>query len=328
MNKLLIKNISNKVVEEKRYKKIKKIAHEIKIIKIQWATKIAKEAFKVMANEIQKQNFVDKSEFFEFFDKWTEILINARSTEPMLFNGMKYAKFILKHNEDKKLEVLKDKVTNAFNYFLELVKHWDKYVYTHWSKIIKDNMKIMTHCHASSVVKLLKSAVWWKWREFEVFNTETRPLFQWRKTSKNLLYEWIKTTMVTDSSAPYFVDNTVEKDIPIDVVIIGCDAIKPNWDVVNKVWSFSIAMSAYYSKIPVYIVWNLLKTDYDNTAVIERRDWHELRKWAPKKLNFINLAFDTVPAKFITWIITEFWIIKPKDVKKFAEKNYSRLIKN
>jgi hypothetical protein len=34
--------------------------------------------------------------------------------------------------------------------------------------------------------------------------------------------------MITDSSAPYFVDNTVEQDFPIDMVIIGCDAIKSN----------------------------------------------------------------------------------------------------
>lgn len=317
---------SEKKLDEKRYFKVKKIADEIKSIKIQWATNIAKEAFKIMASEISRQKFVDKSEFIEFFDKATGLLISARSTEPMLFNGMKYASFILRKLRDWDIEKLKMKVANAFTYFLELVKHGDKYVYIHGSSLIKDKMNILTHCHASSVIKLFKSAVWWKGKEFHVFNTETRPLYQWRITSQDLLREGIKTTMITDSSAPYFVDNTVEQDFPIDMVIVGCDAIKTNWNVVNKVWSFSIAMSAYHSHIPVYIVGNLMKVDYDNKAVIERRDGHELWPSKPKNLEIINLAFDTVPAKFITWIITEAWIIKPKDIKKTVEKHYAWMV--
>jgi translation initiation factor 2B subunit (eIF-2B alpha/beta/delta family) len=34
-----------------------------------------------------------------------------------------------------------------------------------------------------------------------------------------------------------------------------------------------------------------------------------------------------VPAKFITWIITEHGIIKPKDIKKSIKKYYPRMIK-
>jgi translation initiation factor 2B subunit (eIF-2B alpha/beta/delta family) len=90
----------------------------------------------------------------------------------MLFNGMKYASFILRKVEKaleggksgkgkaKSLEELKMKVANAFMYFLDLVKHGDKYVYIHGSSLIKDKMNILTHCHASSVIKLFKSAVW------------------------------------------------------------------------------------------------------------------------------------------------------------------------
>jgi translation initiation factor 2B subunit (eIF-2B alpha/beta/delta family) len=43
-----------------------------------------------------------------------------------------------------------------------------------------------------------------------------------------------------------------------------------------------------------------MKVDYDNKAVIERRGWNELWPRKPKNLEIINLAFDTVPAKFIT----------------------------
>lgn len=320
------KQINNKN-REVRFLEIKWIAQDIKTIKIQWATNIAKEAFKVMSREILKQRFKDRADFVTFFDKATHLLISARSTEPMLFNGMKYARSILNKSKFNDAEKLKVKVADAFSWFLEFIKKWDEYIYINGSKLVKNDMSILTHCHASSVVKLFRSAVQLRGKKFHVFNTETRPLYQWRVTSKDLLKEWIETTMITDSSAPYFVDNTIEKDFPINMVVIGCDAIKPNWNIINKVWSFSIAISAYNSKIPVYIVWNLLKTDYDNQAVIERRSWNELRPDKPKNLEIINLAFDTVPAKFITWIITEFGIIKPNMVKKTVEKRYPWMVK-
>jgi methylthioribose-1-phosphate isomerase len=59
-----------------------------------------------------------------------------------------------------------------------------------------------------------------KIKNFEVRNTETRPLYQGRKTSIDLLEDGIKTTMVTDDSAPYFIDKTIDKSVEIDVVII------------------------------------------------------------------------------------------------------------
>lgn len=133
--------------------------------------------------------------------------------------------------------------------------------------------------------------------------------------------------MITDDVAPFFVDNIYESDVHIDMVIIGSDAIKINGDVYNKVGSFSIALAAWHSKIPVYIVGSLTKVDTENTVKIEQRSGKELRPEAPKGLEIINYAFDMVPAKFITGIITEYGIIKPKDIKKSVKKWYPWMIK-
>jgi methylthioribose-1-phosphate isomerase len=166
-----------------------------------------------------------------------------------------------------------------------------------------------------------------KIKNFEVRNTETRPLYQWRKTSIDLLEDGIKTTMVTDDSAPYFIDKTVDKNVEIDMVIIWCDALKLNGNAVNKVGSFSISLSAKVSKIPLYIIWNLTKVDAENKVKIETRPGSELRPDAPKELTIVNYAFDTVPSKNITWIVTEFGIIKPRDIKKYTKKYYPWMYK-
>ena len=56
--------------------------------------------------------------------------------------------------------------------------------------------------------------------EFEVRNSETRPLYQGRRTSKELVEAGIKTTMVIDDSIPYFIEKTKEKEVAIDMVIL------------------------------------------------------------------------------------------------------------
>jgi translation initiation factor 2B subunit (eIF-2B alpha/beta/delta family) len=75
----------------------------------------------------------------------------------------------------------------------------------------------------------------------------------------------------------------------------------------------------------VYIAGNLLKTDIHDTIQIETRSGLEVRPDKPEGLEIINFAFDQVPAKFITGIITEFGIIKPDEVEKVVEKQYPRM---
>jgi methylthioribose-1-phosphate isomerase len=74
----------------------------------------------------------------------------------------------------------------------------------------------------------------------------------------------------------------------------------------NKVGSFAIALSADESDMPFYVVGSLLKIDMTSTIGIEARSGTELRPEAPASLNILNYAFDLVPAKYITGIITEF----------------------
>ena len=122
------------------------------------------------------------------------------------------------------------------------------------------------------------------------------------------------TSFIIDDSDPMWLD--------IDCIIIGCDALKLDWSIINKVWSFWICSTAFHSKIPVYIAGNLLKTDIHDDVHIETRNPQEVWPDKPEELEIINFAFDQIPGKYITWIITEFWIIKPSELKESVKKNY------
>lgn len=312
-------------------KKIQRIADDIQTIKIQWATNIAKAAFEILMQELKVQKFKSFAELKSFVQQWTKMLMQARATEPMLFNGMKCALTKMKHWEleirnwklqkNWNIQKIKMWIIKALKIFLLDIQGEEKIRPGIWAKIIKKNSNIMTHCHSGSVVKTLVTARN-QGKNIHVYNTETRPLFQGRRTSNDLVKAGVPDTMITDDTAPFFVDNLYESDVNIDLVIMWCDAIKLDGSIYNKIWSFAIAMSAWHSKIPVYIVWSLTKVDAENKVKIEKRSGKELRSDAPKWLKIVNYAFDMVPAKFITGIITQYGIIKPKDIKKYVKKYY------
>ncbi|MFA6255650.1 MAG: S-methyl-5-thioribose-1-phosphate isomerase [Candidatus Absconditabacterales bacterium] len=307
---------------------IKTVADNIKTIKIQGATNIAKAGIDILAKEIKRQTFKSIKEFDTFLKQAMVILKQARATEPMLFNGLKYCLTSYKTLFAKKadLKTITTKLFQTCKTYLGDIEREKALRPLIGAKLIKKNMNIMTHCHSGSVIKLLITAHK-QGKNIHVYNTETRPLYQGRTTSQDLLKAGIPDTMITDDAAPFFVDNLYESHIHIDMVIIGSDAIKLDGSVYNKVGSFAIALSAWHSKIPVYVVGSLTKIDTESTIKIEQRSGKELRPDAPKGLEILNYAFDMVPAKFITGIITEYGIIKPKDIKKYVKKYYSWMMK-
>lgn len=310
-----------------RLQSIKRVADDIKAIKIQWATNIAKSGINMLGNELRKQKFKNLKELDAFFKQAVALLKDARDTEPMLFNWLKMCVSTYKSLITSKADIktLQNKLFKTCKNYIQDIETEEALRPLIGAKLIKKWFAIMTHCHSTSVINILKEAHK-QGKKIHVYNTETRPLFQWKKTSMDLLKAGISDTMIVDWAAPFFVDNLYESDVHIDAVIIGSDAIKINGDVYNKIWSFAIALSAWHSKIPVYIAGSLLKVDTENSVKIEQRSAKEIRLDAPKWINFVNYAFDMIPAKFITGIITEYGIIKPKDIKKYVKKYYPRMM--
>jgi methylthioribose-1-phosphate isomerase len=69
---------------------VKQVVQDIYDIKIQGATNIAKAAFQILIDELERQNFADSVALQEFLFPAMDILEKARPTEPMMFNGMAY----------------------------------------------------------------------------------------------------------------------------------------------------------------------------------------------------------------------------------------------
>ena len=263
---------------QKIKKEFDKISQEIKNVKIQGAKNIAEAALKAY--------FLIPSE------KSKNKLLSLRSTEPLLRNVL-----------DKAEKSSKKEIMNHFKTSQEKI---NKIIL----KIIKNSDVIFTHCHSSTVVEALTYAKR-KGKKFEVYATETRPLFQGRKTVRDLKKAKIKTTLIVDSAAGVVLSGEQGTKKP-DKVFLGADALLKS-GIINKIGSETICKLAEDNKVPVYILadsWKFSKTK----PKMEQRAGKEV--WKAKKIEIKNPAFEFVPKKYIKAIVSELGILKYNEFLK------------
>ena len=251
-------------------KEFDKILKDIKSIKIQGASNVAKaalQAYRMIPTKLSKRKLLD-----------------ARPTEPMMENVLAMAE---KTHDYKKI----------LNHFDEAQEKINKKVL----KLIKNNDVVFTHCHSTNVINALIYAKK-KEKKFEVYNTETRPLFQGRKTARELKKAGIKITMFVDSAVGVVLSGEQGNKKP-DLVLLGADALLKK-GVVNKIGSETIAKLAKQEKIPVYIVADSWKST-KKKILMEGRKLDEVWDNAPKGLKMKNPSFEFVDKKYISGIVTE-----------------------
>ena len=306
-------------------KTIRQTFKNIKSLEIQGATAVARTVIKALRAYSLRIKTKNLSVWKKELKKASDFLLSARPTEPMAQNGVKFIFFQLNKARPKNVVQARNYAKKASDDFLMMMTDAADLIIQHGQKLIKNNDDVLTHCHSWLVEQILIKAKKNK-KKFRVFNTETRPLFQGRITSKKLLQAKIPTTMVADSSAGFLISHYSGKDLMMDKVILGADAVLPDGSVINKIGSFSIGSIGDQEKVPLYIATTLLKFHPQSWIKIEKRSPKELWANAPKNLKIINFAFDTIPAKYIKGIICEAGIIKPKDIKRTIKKIYPLLL--
>jgi len=301
--------------------KLKQTYRKIKNLEIQGATAVAKNSVIALKNyglNIKINNLLKWKEEIKSASKY---LSSARPTEPMAQNGLKFVLETIKKEKPQNVIQAKNYLKKAANDFLILIEDISLNIIALGKTEIKNNENILTHCHSYLVEQILIQAKK-AGKNFKVFNTETRPLFQGHITAKKLLKAKIPVTMVTDSSAAFLISSYSGKRLTMNKIILGADAILSDGSVINKIGSFGIGSSAKEENVPLYIAAPLLKFYPKSWIKIEKRPAKEIWAKAPKKLKIINFAFDKIPASYIKGIICEIGIIKPEQAQKYAKKLY------
>ncbi len=276
------------------------VIEDIKELKIQGASKIAKAAIKDLNAYGADSNAKDKKGFIEDISMHAKALKEARPTEPELQNVLEKIIGQLRKSDASDITKLKKILfTLCKQEVLEIKTNMNK-IEEYGASLIPKNSIILTHCHSHNVVNILR-----KVDPVKVYTTETRPLFQGRLTAKDLSSSGITTESILDDEAADVIEH-------VDCVIIGADAITRD-GVVNKVGSRMIAILADKYRKPLYVAASTLKII--ERIDIEDRDRKEVWEDAPDDVEILNHAFDLVPFGYVKKIITEKGILMPKDIK-------------
>jgi ribose 1,5-bisphosphate isomerase len=293
-------------------------ARRIRKLHIQGARNVAIAAIKAMealANQTRAKN---KKDFLQELLKGKETLFCSRETEPLMRNAVRLIMARVEKSPEKDVKKLAETVASASQQFLQDLEHSKEKIAETGARRIRNRSVILTHCHSSTITYLLRRAKQ-EGKSFEIICTETRPVFQGKTTARDMLDLGVKTTLIIDSAARFFMNK-------VDLVIVGADAITSEGNVINKIGTSTIALVAHEARTPFYVVSELLKfypaTMYGDYEKIEERDTSEIWKDAPKNLIIRNPAFDVTRRDFIHGIICEEGIISPHSITEVMHRKH------
>jgi ribose 1,5-bisphosphate isomerase len=298
---------------------LRDVAQRITNLTIQGATNVAIEGVKAFSEYATRLFIEDRILYLQELEIAKSILWNSRPTEPALRNGLRYIVSSLRKMEGS-VDELKQLSTDMASNYLEMLNSSKRKIIEFGSTRIDDNTTVMTHCHSSlasgTVVEAFKQG-----KNITAVCTETRPLYQGRKTARGLVKAGIPTTMVVDSGMRWAL-----RKFNVDIIIIGADAITSQGTVFNKIGSRLLALAAKESDIPVYVTTSLLKFDAQThlgeRTEVEMRGGKELWPDAPEGLNIVNPAFETISREYIDGLITEVGIFPPEIVFQIVKQTY------
>lgn len=297
---------------------IQETAEKIRKLEIQGARNVAIIAIKAVEALAKQTKAKNKTEFLKELANAKEILFATRETEPLMRNAIRWIMNRVDKNNSKKVNDIAKTVSSSANQFLNNLERSREEIATIGANRIRNGSVIFTHCHSSTVTYMLQKAKQ-QGKIFEVICTETRPIFQGRKTAKEMLDLDLKTTMIVDSAARHFMNQA-------DIVLVGSDAITSEGNVINKIGTSLIALAAHEARTPFYVVSELLKFDpatiHGDYEKIEERDSSEVWKDPPKKLIIRNPAFDVTRRDYIHGIICEEGIISPHSTMEVVRRKY------
>lgn len=277
---------------------------KIKSLEIQGAENIAIAAVKAFAEKLKETQDIEK------LKTYICELESLRETEPALKNTLHYC--LLNFKNDKNV------AETVINYF----KSAKALIAEIGAKKIHDGMVVFTHCHASTVTKILIKA-WQDGKRFTVRNTETRPRYQGRKTAEELAKAGIPVIHCVDSAGRLALKEC-------DLFLFGADAITAEGNVVNKIGTTMFAEFAALYQIPVYSCTNSWKFDPATIGgadePIEERDCKEVWETPPAGVKIINPAFEVTQADKINGIITELGVFKPETLVIEIKKAYPWMV--
>jgi ribose 1,5-bisphosphate isomerase len=293
---------------------VKRIADDIRDMKIRGAGELARSAVRALMIACQKSPATTSQDLLADIRAAAVALLETRPTAVSLPNGIRYVMHRINQaaQRTQAVEQVRLAGVKAAEEFIANSNTAIERIGEIGARRIQDGDVLLTHCNSSAAISVIKTA-WKIGKRFRVYATETRPRFQGRLTAGILLEQGIPVTMIIDDAARHFMRE-------IDKVVVGADAVTANGAVVNKIGTSMIALAAKESDVNTFVAAETYKfspeTMIGEAIPIEQRSLDEVIGEAElQKLPGLvvkNPSFDVTAPEYIDLIITERGIIPPQ----------------
>jgi ribose 1,5-bisphosphate isomerase len=175
------------------------------------------------------------------------------------------------------------------------------------ARLLDHDGVVLTHCNSACSVGVIAAAA--RTHAIRAIATETRPRRQGHLTAAQLRARGVDVTLIVDGAV-----NLAMRDV--DWVVVGADSIARNGDVVNKVGTSLVALSAREHHVPVFVAAETYKVDRRartgrDVAIEERAIEEILEGRRLPGVKVANPVFDVTPARLVARIVTEAGTVPP-----------------
>lgn len=310
-----------------------RIAKSIKIMEIRGAPAIGAAAGMGMALAAIESKARIKGDLIEYLEKAADTL-NTRPTAVNLTWATARMLEVAKSTDGSADEIIQKLVEEGKEIAEEDVR-MSRAMGEQALSLIKPGYTIQTICNAGSLATVHLGTVGAVVRvahekyngDIKVYAAETRPRQQGaRLTVYEFMEDKIDTTLITDGMI-----GTVFREGRVDCCVVGADRILRTGHVINKIGTYTMAITAKHHNIPFYSVVPVSTIDMmtnPEDVVIEERDPDEIRIINGEYVTVpdakvYNPAFDMTPPELVDAIITDRGVVKnptEEKMRKLFEK--------
>ena len=287
---------------------IKRIANDIKTMRIRGAGRIARAAARGLKLAAKSSKARTPADFLRELDSVSSFLLSTRPTAVSLPNSIRFITLGVKRAKGADLRTLRKEVISRSDEFIKSSREAVARIGEIGARRISDGDTLLTHCNSDCALAVIKTA-FKQGKRVNALVTESRPMRQGLISVRELSDAGIPTTLIVDSAVRHIMRD-------VDKVIVGADSIAANGAVVNKIGTSQIALAAHEARVLFFVAAESYKfhpgTLVGRLVEIEEREPSEVVN--PKRfpgVKILNPVFDVTPPDYIDLIITERGIVPP-----------------
>jgi len=290
--------------------------NDLRKIKISSSFEFCRQALLYLQNHIQSSRISDPDKFLEDLNKQGKTIVKMQPNMASLKKKIAMVIYIFKRaaKTKKNSEEIKRSAVERIQDLIDLANQKQEKIAAIGSKLITSNAKIVTIGNSTLVSEIFIAASLQK-RKFEVYCLESSPTGEGKVLAESLVRKGITTYLTGDAAMASVLQQ-------VTFALVGATRIYED-AFVNKMGTLPLAMIARSLQLPFYLACETDKILRESEYAVRfyQNDPDEIYIPKNKKLDILNLYYESISSDYITKFITEDGVFDTVEFKDWYLKD-------